>query len=124
MSEAILRKELRMFGVSIDVTKSLYIGLSYLYGIGRKNAINVCEEAGIHADKKIKFLTDEEVEKLRHIIRSSYLVEGELKEEKKENIKRKQAIGCFQGLRHRKGLPVRGQNTKNNAKTRKKRKIN
>jgi small subunit ribosomal protein S13 len=95
------------------------IGLTYIYGIGRPTSNEILAALGIEPDRKVRDLTDDEVSKLRDIIDRDYVVEGDLRRERSQNIKRLMEIGCYRGLRHRRGLPVRGQNTKTNARTRK-----
>jgi len=95
------------------------ISLTYIYGIGRPSSQKILAEAGINPDTRVKDLTEEEVAKLRDIIEKSYTVEGDLRRQVSMDIKRLMDLGCYRGLRHRRGLPVRGQNTKNNARTRK-----
>lgn len=109
----------RIAGVDLPREKRAVIGLTYIYGIGKQVSIELLAKAGISEDTRIKDLTEEEVSKLRAIIESDYTVEGDLKREISLNIKRLQEIGCFRGIRHRKGLPCRGQKTKTNARTRK-----
>jgi len=109
----------RISGIDLPKDKRVEIGLTYIYGIGRSSATKILAEAGVNPDTRVKDLTDEEVKKLAAIIEEGYLVEGELRRDVALNIKRLQEIGCYRGIRHRKGLPVRGQNTKNNARTRK-----
>ena len=109
----------RIAGVDLPREKRVEIGLTYVYGIGRTSSNKILEKAGINPDTRVKDLTEDEVAKLRDIIDAEYTVEGDLHREVALNIKRLQEIGCFRGIRHRKGLPVRGQNTKNNARTRK-----
>ena len=109
----------RIAGVDLPREKRVEIGLTYVYGIGRTSANKILEKAGINPDTRVKDLTEDEVAKLRDIIDAEYTVEGDLHREVALNIKRLQEIGCYRGIRHRKGLPVRGQNTKNNARTRK-----
>lgn len=109
----------RIAGVDLPREKRAVIGLTYIYGIGKQVSIALLAKAGISEDTRIKDLTEEEVSKLRSIIESDYTVEGDLKREISLNIKRLQEIGCFRGIRHRKGLPCRGQKTKTNARTRK-----
>lgn len=109
----------RIAGVDLPREKRAVIGLTYIYGIGKQVSIELLAKAGISEDTRIKDLTEEEVSKLRSIIESDYTVEGDLKREISLNIKRLQEIGCFRGIRHRKGLPCRGQKTKTNARTRK-----
>jgi small subunit ribosomal protein S13 len=109
----------RISGVNIPLNKRVEIGLTYIYGIGRSSSNRLLSEVGIEPDRKVRDLTEEEVVKLRDLIDSEYTVEGDLRRERSQNIKRLQEIGCYRGLRHRRGLPVRGQNTKTNARTRK-----
>ena len=109
----------RIAGVDLPREKRVEIGLTYIYGIGRPSSQRILEEAGINPDTRIRDLTDEEVAKLREIIDASQMVEGDLRREIALNIKRLMEIGCYRGIRHRRGLPVRGQKTKTNARTRK-----
>ena len=109
----------RIAGVDLPREKRVEIGLTYIYGIGRTSSNRILAEAGVNPDTRVKDLTDDEVKKLAAIIADSQMVEGDLRREIAMNIKRLQEIGCYRGIRHRKGLPVRGQNTKNNARTRK-----
>ena len=109
----------RVAGVDIPDNKRGEIALTYIFGIGKTSAQNILTEAGVDLDKKVQDWTDEEGGKVRTIIRENYKVEGVLKGEVQLSIKRLLDIGCYRGLRHRKGLPVRGQHTKNNARTRK-----
>ena len=109
----------RIAGVDLPREKRVEIGLTYVYGIGRTSSNKILDKAGINPDTRVKDLTEDEVAKLRDIIDAEYTVEGDLHREVALNIKRLQEIGCYRGIRHRKGLPVRGQNTKNNARTRK-----
>ena len=109
----------RISGVNIPLNKRVEIGLTYIYGIGRPTSNKLLAELGIEPDRKVRDLTEEEVVKLRDLIDNSLIVEGDLRRERSQNIKRLQEIGCYRGLRHRRGLPVRGQNTKTNARTRK-----
>jgi small subunit ribosomal protein S13 len=108
----------RIAGVNIPPQKRLEIGLTYIYGIGRSTAQKICRELGLDPDEKVRDLTDEEVTKLRAYI-DSLEVEGDLRRERAQAIKRLQEIGAYRGIRHRRGLPVRGQRTKTNARTRK-----
>ncbi|MRX72519.1 30S ribosomal protein S13 [Bacillus lacus] len=108
----------RIAGVDIPREKRVVISLTYIYGIGRKSAENILAEAGISEDTRVRDLTEEELGKIREVI-DRLKVEGDLRREISLNIKRLIEIGSFRGLRHRRGLPVRGQNTKNNARTRK-----
>jgi small subunit ribosomal protein S13 len=109
----------RISGVNIPLNKRVEIGLTYIYGIGRSASNKLLSEVGIEPDRKVRDLTEEEVVKLRDLIDSAYTVEGDLRRERSQNIKRLQEIGCYRGMRHRRGLPVHGQNTKTNARTRK-----
>ena len=109
----------RISGVNIPLNKRVEIGLTYIYGIGRPTSNRLIAELGIEPDRKVRDLTEEEVVKLRDLIDNTVVVEGDLRRERSQNIKRLQEIGCYRGLRHRRGLPVRGQNTKTNARTRK-----
>ena len=109
----------RIAGVDIPNNKRVEIALTYIYGIGRKSANDILAQTGINPDTRAKDLTEEEVAKLRDVIESSYTVEGDLRREVALNIKRMIEVNCYRGIRHRKGLPVRGQRTKTNARTRK-----
>ena len=109
----------RISGVNIPLNKRVEIGLTYIYGIGRAQSNKLLEEVGVEADRKVRDLTEEEVVKLRDLIDGTLTVEGDLRRERSQNIKRLQEIGCYRGMRHRRGLPVRGQKTKTNARTRK-----
>ena len=109
----------RIAGVNIPTAKKIEVALTYIYGIGRKTAQDICKKSGISADRRVPELSDEEVAKIREVIDSGIVVEGELRREVGVNIKRLMDLGCYRGLRHRKGLPVRGQSTKQNARTRK-----
>ena len=109
----------RIAGVDIPNQKRVEIALTYIYGIGRKSANDILAKTGINPDTRAKDLTEEEVAKLRDEIESSYHVEGDLRREVSLNIKNLVEINCYRGIRHRKGLPVRGQRTKTNARTRK-----
>jgi len=109
----------RISGVNIPLNKRVEIGLTYIYGVGRSTSNKLLAEVGIEPDRKVRDLTEEEVVKLRDLIDSNIIVEGDLRRERSQNIKRLQEIGCYRGLRHRRGLPVRGQKTKTNARTRK-----
>jgi small subunit ribosomal protein S13 len=109
----------RIAGINIPLNKRVEIGLTYIYGIGRPTSNEILAALGIETDRKVRDLTDDEVSKLRDIIDRDYMVEGDLRRERSQNIKRLMEIGCYRGLRHRRGLPVRGQNTKTNARTRK-----
>ncbi len=109
----------RIAGVDLPRDKRVEIGLTYIYGIGRVSATKILEKAGVDIDVRCKDLTDDDVKKISAVIDEDFTVEGDLRRETALNIKRLQEIGCYRGIRHRKGLPVRGQNTKNNARTRK-----
>ncbi len=109
----------RIAGVELPRNKRAFIALTYIYGIGRSSALKILEKAGVDPMKKIGELTDEEISKIRDIINTEYKVEGALRSEVQMNIKRLMDIGCYRGLRHRLGLPVRGQRTRTNARTRK-----
>ena len=109
----------RIAGVNIPTAKRVVIALTYIYGIGRKKAEEICQKTKISEDKRVQDLTDDEVLKIRELIDSSYQVEGDLRREVSMNIKRMMDLGCYRGLRHRKGLPVHGQRTHTNARTRK-----
>ena len=109
----------RIAGVDLPREKRVEIGLSYIYVIGRASSNRILAEAGIDPDSRVRELTDEQEAKLREIIDRTQVVEGDLRREVAMNIKRLTEIGCYRGIRHRRGLPVRGQNTKNNARTRK-----
>ena len=109
----------RIAGINIPLNKRVEIGLTYIYGIGRPTATDLLSGARIDPDTYVRDLTDEEVGKLRDLIDSDLTVEGDLRRERNQNVKRLMEIGCYRGLRHRRGLPVRGQNTKTNARTRK-----
>ena len=107
----------RVAGVDIPVNKQAWVSLQYIYGIGRNNSQKILEQAGIAPETKVKDLTEAEVNKLREIIDKQYQVEGELRKEINFNVKRLTEIGSYRGLRHRHGLPVRGQRTRTNART-------
>ena len=109
----------RIAGIDLPKDKRVEIGLTYIYGIGRQTATTILKETGVNPDTRVKDLTEEDVAKLRDYIDKNCNVEGDLRREIALNIKRLQEIGCYRGIRHRRGLPVRGQNTKNNARTRK-----
>ena len=109
----------RISGVDIPREKRVEIGLTYIYGIGRTSADQILKAADVNPDTRVRDLTDDEVRRLSDIINADYTVEGDLRREIAMNIKRLQEIGCYRGIRHRKGLPVRGQKTKTNARTRK-----
>jgi small subunit ribosomal protein S13 len=109
----------RIAGVNLPNGKRLEIGLTYIYGIGQSTAQKICDDLGLSRDQKVKDLTDDEVSKLRGYIDANVEVEGDLRRERSQAIKRLSEIGCYRGLRHRRGLPVHGQRTKTNARTRK-----
>ena len=109
----------RIAGVDLPREKRVEIGITYIYGIGRPTATKILKETGINPDTRVKDLTEEDISKLREYIDHNYKVEGELRTEVNLNVKRLMEIGCFRGVRHRKGLPVRGQSSKRNARTRK-----
>ena len=109
----------RLAGVDLPNNKRVEIGLTYIYGIGLKSSQAILAKAGVNPDTRVKDLSEEEVGAIRKIIDSELLVEGDLRREVSMNIKRLMEIGCYRGIRHRRNLPVRGQNTKNNSRTRK-----
>jgi small subunit ribosomal protein S13 len=109
----------RIAGVDLPRDKRVEIGLTYIYGIGRTSSNRILADAGVNPDTRVRDLTDEEVRKIASVIEETQMVEGDLRREVAMNIKRLQEIGCYRGIRHRKGLPVRGQKTKTNARTRK-----
>jgi len=109
----------RISGVNIPLNKRVEIGLTYIYGIGRSTANKLLSDVGVEPDRKVRDLTEDEVVKLRELIDNELMVEGDLRRERSQNIKRLQEIGSYQGIRHRRGLPVRGQRTHTNARTRK-----
>ena len=109
----------RIAGVNIPTAKKIEVALTYIFGIGRKTAQDICTKTGVSPDLRVHQLSDDQVAKIREEIDSNILVEGELRREVGVNIKRLMDLGCYRGLRHRKGLPVRGQSTKQNARTRK-----
>ena len=109
----------RIAGIDLPREKRVEIGLTYIYGIGRTSANKILAEAGINPDTRVKDLTDEEEAKIRECIDHHYVVEGDLRRDVAMDIKRLTEIGCYRGIRHRKGLPVRGQRSKTNARTRK-----
>ena len=109
----------RISGVDLPREKRVEIGLTYIYGIGRTSADQILKAADVNPDTRVRDLTDDEVRRLSDIINADYTVEGDLRREIAMTIKRLQEIGCYRGIRHRKGLPVRGQKTKTNARTRK-----
>ena len=109
----------RIAGVNLPNQKRLEIGLTYIYGIGQPTAQEICDQLGLSRDTKVRDLTEDEVAKLRDLIDAQYTVEGDLRRERTQSIKRLQEIGSYRGLRHRRNLPARGQRTKTNARTRK-----
>ena len=109
----------RIVGVDLPKQKRALIGLTYIYGIGTSSSEKILKEAGIDPNKKIQNLTDEEISRIRTIITTNYKTEGALRSEMQMNIKRLMDIGCYRGIRHRKGLPARGQRTRTNSRTRK-----
>ena len=109
----------RIAGINIPLNKRVEIGLTYVYGIGRSTSDRVLAEVGVSPDTYVRDLTDDEVVKLRDAIERSVMVEGDLRRERSQNVKRLMEIGCYRGLRHRRGMPVNGQRTKTNARTRK-----
>ncbi|MDO4803803.1 MAG: 30S ribosomal protein S13 [Lachnospiraceae bacterium] len=109
----------RLAGVDLPRDKRVEIGLTYIYGIGRTTSNRILKDANVNPDTRVRDLTDEEVARIKEVIDNTCIVEGDLRREVAMNIKRLTEIGCYRGIRHRKGLPVRGQNTKNNARTRK-----
>ena len=109
----------RIAGVNIPLNKRVEVGLTYIYGIGQPTSNQLLAELGISPDTYVRDLTDDEVSKLRDLIDRDFTVEGDLRRERSQAVKRLMEIGCYRGLRHRRGLPVRGQNTKTNARTRK-----
>ncbi len=113
------RRMARIAGVDLPREKRVEIGLTYIYGIGRSSSNRILAEAKVNPDTRCRDLTDEEVKRISEVIDQTQVVEGDLRREIALNIKRLQEIGCYRGIRHRKGLPVRGQNTKTNARTRK-----
>ena len=112
----------RIVGVDLPRNKRGEVGLTYIYGVGRSTAQKVLDEAGVDRNTKVQEWTDEQINNIRRILNDNYKMEGELRSETQMNIKRLMDIGCYRGVRHRIGLPVRGQSTKNNARTRKGRK--
>jgi small subunit ribosomal protein S13 len=109
----------RIAGVNLPNQKRLEIGLTYIYGVGRSTSVKICTDLGLSPDTKVRDLTDEEVTKLRNYIDQKLEVEGDLRRDRQQAIKRLVEIGCYRGVRHRRGLPVNGQRTKTNARTRK-----
>jgi len=109
----------RISGVDVPREKRVLISLTYIHGIGRTSALNICEATGVNPATRVRDLADDEVTAIRAFVDQQFQVEGDLRREVSQNIKRKMDIGCYQGLRHRRGLPVRGQRTHTNARTRK-----
>jgi|SRR5262245_36953946 len=109
----------RIAGVDLPRRKPIWIALSAIYGVGKKNAVDICQKANIDITRKSDALTDQEIARIRQVITDGYRVEGDLRRDVSLNIKRLMDLGCYRGLRHRRGLPVRGQRTKTNARTRK-----
>ena len=109
----------RIAGIDLPRRKAVAFALPYIYGIGRKNAMEICKKAGVPMERKVDELTEAEVKAIRDTIEGGYKVEGDLRREIQQNIKRLMDLGCYRGLRHRKGLPVNGQRTHTNARTRK-----
>src|SRR4029450_4313613 len=109
----------RIAGINIPLNKRVEVGMTYIYGIGRSASNKLLAEAGVDPDRKVRDLTDDEVSKLRDLIDRDLVVEGDLRRERSQNIKRLMEIGGYRGIRHRGGRPARGQNTKTNARTRK-----
>jgi small subunit ribosomal protein S13 len=109
----------RISGVNIPLNKRVEVGLTYVFGIGRSTSNEILTKAGVDRDTYVRDLTEDEVTKIRDLVDEDLTVEGDLRRERSQNIKRLMEIGCYRGMRHRRGLPVRGQNTKNNARTRK-----
>jgi small subunit ribosomal protein S13 len=109
----------RIAGVNIPLNKRVEIGLTYIYGVGQPTSRKLLAQLGIDPNTYVRELTDDEVAKLRDLIDDDFIVEGDLRRERSQAIKRLMEIGCYRGMRHRRGLPVRGQNTKTNARTRK-----
>ena len=109
----------RIAGVNIPTAKRVVIALTYIHGIGRTNARKICDSVGIPQDRRVNELTEDEVARIRETIDRDYQVEGDLRRETAMNVKRLMDLGCYRGLRHRRGLPVRGQRTHTNARTRK-----
>lgn len=109
----------RLFGVDLPRNKRVEVALTYIYGIGRARSKEICEEAGISSTQRTEGLTDENVAKIRSLVEAGFKVEGDLRREIGLSIKRLTDLNCYRGIRHKKGLPVRGQNTRSNARTRK-----
>ena len=113
----------RIAGVDLPPAKQVWVALTYIYGIGLTRSQQICAETGVDPDTRVRSMTDDEVSKVRRFIEANYQVEGDLRREVQQNIKRKIEIGSYQGIRHRRGLPVRGQRTHTNARTRKGRRV-
>jgi small subunit ribosomal protein S13 len=113
----------RIAGVDIGKDKQIWVALQYIQGIGRTSSFKILQEVGVDAAVKVKDLTDDEVNRIRELVSKNYIVEGDLKKETTLNIKRLMEIGSYRGLRHRRGLPVRGQRTKTNARTKRGRRV-
>jgi small subunit ribosomal protein S13 len=109
----------RIAGIDLPQQKPIFVGLTHIYGIGRSTALNLLGEAGVDANVKVKDLTEDEARRIRKAIQERAVVEGDLRKEVTQNIRRLMEIGCYRGVRHRKGLPVRGQRTRTNARVRK-----
>ncbi|RZI47213.1 30S ribosomal protein S13 [Rickettsiales endosymbiont of Peranema trichophorum] len=109
----------RIAGINIPLNKQVWIGLTYIHGVGQKRAVEICKEAGVLASKDVRELREDEISKLREVIDSKYIVEGELRREVSLNIKNLMDIKCYKGIRHMRRLPVHGQRTHSNARTRK-----
>jgi small subunit ribosomal protein S13 len=109
----------RIAGVNIPTAKKIETALTYIFGIGRKTAQDICAKSGVNPEQRVQEMSEEDVAKIREVIDRDHIVEGELRRDVGVNIKRLMDLGCYRGLRHRKGLPVRGQSTKQNARTRK-----
>lgn len=112
----------RIAGVDIPRNKKLEVSITYIYGVGRSNSVEIIQRANVDPQTRVRDLTEEEVGRLREVVEREYLVEGDLRRETQMNIKRLMDIGCYRGLRHRRGMPVRGQRTRTNARTRRGRK--
>lgn len=109
----------RIAGIDLPKQKKAYIGLTYIYGIGEKSSLSILSKANVNSDKKVSELTEEEIARIRSVMTAEYKVEGALRSEVQQNIKRLMDIGAYRGLRHRRSLPVRGQRTRTNSRTRK-----
>ena len=109
----------RIAGIDLPNNKHINIALTYIYGVGRSSADKICSQLSINYDKKVSELSSEEINNIRQVLESEYIIEGRLRTQNSLNIKRLMDIGCYRGIRHRKGLPVRGQQTQTNARTRK-----